>query len=32
MNAQDFIDGSFEERPIETAEDWRQAFFPGVRT
>ena len=28
MNAQDFIDGTIDERFVETAEDWRQAFFP----
>lgn len=30
MNAQDFIDGDLEERYIETAKEWGQAFFPEV--
>ena len=30
MNAQEFIDGTYEERPIETANEWGKAFFPNL--
>lgn len=31
MNAQEFIDGNFEEPQRDSAEDWGSAFFPGVK-
>ena len=30
MNAQEILDGTYEERPRESIEAWTNAFFPNL--